>query len=280
MSTVFLADNFFHSADLLYPNHTITANEEATGHEAFRVGTYRRTPGNYWEPTTANSEAWVEVECDKPRQASMLVIDRGHNLGGQTVKLQLSDDDFSSLDTVVDTTVPDQTSQRASLDRDSGARTEEGAWMARFEARAATYWRLLIPAMGSGLTPRVRGLYLGLAWEPDFEVDRPFDEGQRAVQRGETQGPTIWTPAARAAKRKEWSQALRLSSFTEYLEARYHIEDLLMDDVPTWVVPEDRQAERSWLGRVASGTHAFRSEEGWGFKQAQLNLVEQEPELP
>ena len=75
----FLTENFWNLDQ--FAGHTLTAEEETTGNEAWRVGTGRRVGGtirNYWTPTMTNSDTWIECKCDRTRAANMLVIDRSH----------------------------------------------------------------------------------------------------------------------------------------------------------------------------------------------------------
>lgn len=58
-----LVENLFSRTQ--FPLHTVSANEEATNHEAFRVADGRRSPLDYWTPTTANNQAYVYVTSNQ-----------------------------------------------------------------------------------------------------------------------------------------------------------------------------------------------------------------------
>ena len=149
----FLVQNYWN--DVQNPTHIISANEEAAGFEAWRVGAGRRSPGHYWTPTTANQAAWNKTDCGSAKAADMLVIDRVHNLGGvASVKLQKSNDNFSAQTVDVATfTIPTS----ASADNtalSAGVRTPEGAYLLTFASTSERYWRILVPLMGASMSAR------------------------------------------------------------------------------------------------------------------------------
>jgi hypothetical protein len=93
-------------------------------------------------------------------------------------------------ETVVSITLP-AASAPGSLDDTLGVRTEEGAWVKRFSLRAAKYWRWYVPAMGVGLKPQVVGLYLGLAFAPNY-FNRPLDDDGDVLVVTESQSELGW----------------------------------------------------------------------------------------
>src|SRR6185503_7462240 len=101
---VLLAENFFNVVQ--FPSHVIVAEEELAGHEALMVGNGRRHNLNYWTATTNNSDTWIKVTCDRIRAANCIVIDRGHNLAGKTIRLECSNDDFTTTETPINITMP------------------------------------------------------------------------------------------------------------------------------------------------------------------------------
>lgn len=274
---LFCPDNFFNS--VMYTGHTLSANEAATGAEAFRVGTSRRSSRNKWEPTTANNDAWIKVACDRIRTADFIAIDRGHNLDGETVRLEGSNDDFTTKEQIFSITLPSAVHQPAKLDQTPGVKTEEGAWLYRFDARSYKYWRLFIPAMGAGETPKIVGLYLGQSWEPSFLQRLPFTFGARELIYETTVSDTAWVGSSRPAQRFRTDISLRLEDHAEYDLARLHVETRIWRKKPTWYVPDQDRAERSWLGEAPQGTYRFEQAEGWGYMQTTFPLVEYEPAL-
>lgn len=272
----FFAENFFHP--LAFPGHTVSANEEATGQEAFRVGNYRRSAADHWRPTTDNSSAWIKVQCDQQRPADMIAIDRGHNLEGETVTLETSEDDFVSSTTVFSLTVPSSLSADTPLSASAGAYTEEGAWVKSFTSTSATYWRLTVSAMGAGLVPRIVGLWIGASWQPGFHEARPWHPWGRELDYQEVRGPTVWSAASQVSERYSTEVSLRLENRAQYDVARETVEDWTFRGRPTWYVPDQAKAERSWLGTPPPGTHAFEHAQGWGYMQTTFPLVEHQPD--
>src|SRR3990167_11293764 len=92
-SPAYLVQNYF--SDVAFPTHTISAEEEATGYEAWRVADGRRSPADHWKPTTPNSQTWVKFDTGAAGTITqvphIVALDRGHNLaGGADLKFQLS----------------------------------------------------------------------------------------------------------------------------------------------------------------------------------------------
>lgn len=270
---VFLADSLF--SKMQYPSHTIVANEAAAGFEAFRVADGRRSPFDYWTPTTANASANVKVTCDRTRAANVIVLDRGHNLAGRQIKLEASDDDFTTTQTVLDLTMPSASAPGA-LDESLGVRTEEGAWVKRFPARAASYWRLTIPAMGAGLKPKVVGLWLGLSYSPDF-LSRPHapDEDELVVQESESDWG--WIGRGETTPRRTGTILLKLTNLFDYDLARFHLQGLFGRGRPMWIVQDSDVAERAVLAIRPRNRFGFSREPDWFYHQGQIEWTEWEP---
>lgn len=274
---IFCSENFFNTVQ--FTGHTVSASEEPTGNEAFRVGTARRSSRNYATATTANTAWWVKARCDRVRLADFLALDRGHNLDGKQVILQGSNDNFVTKENIVTATLPSSVYAPSDLRILPGTKTEEGAWLFRFDTRAYRDWRLYVPAMGAGLRPRIVGLYVGLSWEPTFLQALPFSFGGRQLSYTEVESDTAWVGASRAAQRFETTIALQLESWQEYDLARLHVETQIWRHRPTWYVADQARAERAWLARAPRGTYRFEQAKGWGFMQTSFPLVEHEPAL-
>ncbi len=157
-----LSENLFSVQQ--FPSHVISATEEPSGNEAQNVADGRRESTS-WTMTTANTDGAVKTACDRVRGANVLIIDRNDNLPGYPIKLQVSQDDFTTTEDAVDITLPSASSPLP-LDNATGVRLEDGSWAILFDFRAAAYWRVFVPQMGAGLKPVITGLYLGLAYEP------------------------------------------------------------------------------------------------------------------
>lgn len=262
-----------------FPGHVITANEEAGGHHAARVGRGVRSSQNYWAPTTANAEAWIQATFDRLRAFDFIAIDR-HNLGGHTVKLRVSSDGFSTYEEIFSAVVPSSTSGGAES-LAYGAVTFDGAYLRRFDVRAGTAVRLVVSAMGADLRPRIPGLYVGLSWQPSSFFDRPLapNAGETLVQPFET--PHGWMGSGQTNRRRSGELTLRLGDFFEYDLAAYHIEGHFARNRPMWVIHDDEQAQESWLAVPRPGSRiGFAYERDWAYPKAvSLQLIEHEPLL-
>ncbi len=279
---LFLADNVFNGGfpGSQYPDHVITAEEEATDHEWWRVSNGRRSPTDYWTSTTANSEnsdTWIKVKCNRARGANMVVIDAGHNLAGETVKIEGSDDNFTTIDTIHNDVMP-SVSSPGNIDNTLGIVTEEGAWLRRFPLRAHLYYRAFIPAMGANLTPEIVGLWLGLAWETEVAWP-PVAENQMELAGQESLSPDLWRGRTGLAIGRTDVMTLKLPSFFAYDQARFHIEGLFAANHPTWILYNTDQADRAVLAGPRLGRIGFRfgSPTDWGYQQIGLDWVEHEP---
>lgn len=273
----FLIENFFNPVQ--FTAHTVTSNEETTGYEDWRVGTARRTDLNYWTPLTANAQAYVQVKCDRSRAADMIAIDRNHNLAGKRIRLRVSDDAFSSYTEVFSLRLPSTPQYAKHLDESPGAYTEEGAWVYKFPLYSGKYWRFLVDAMGAGQKPRIGGLYLGKSFQPDNAPPLPWDDEPRELAFDQIVSPTLWVGANRAGHRKATSVTLRMDDTAEYDEARYHFHGLYWKRRGfAWYVPDDEQAERSWLAYAPPGTHGAPYDGEWPYRTLTVELVEHEPE--
>lgn len=272
---VLLSENFFNSR--LFSDHVVSANAETSGHEAWYVGSARRQRDlNHWTPTTTNAQAWLQVACDRPRAADMIAIDRGHNLGGETVRVQASSNG-SSWTTAAVVTLPSQVYPYARLNQAPGVRTEEGAWLYRFTLHSGKYWRVVFDAMGAGLKPEVVGLYLGLSFRPAFPVVKPFTHGKRELDYEITKSPYAWAGAGTISQRRRAPIHLKLQDRDEYAQARYHIEELALRARPTWVVMDDDEAEKAFLARAEPQTAGFEISGDWSEFQGEFEMPEHEP---
>ena len=269
---VFLSENLFNERQ--FPDHTIDAEEEPTGYEAWRVATGRRSGIHWWEPTTANSDTYIDVTCDRVRAADLLVIDRGHNLANYDFEIRGSQDDFTTYETVLDTTIP-AVSTPGTLD--DGVLTEEGVYIRRVDLRGYKYWRPFIPAMGAGLKPKIVGLYLGLSYSPEH-LDMPLGVDADTMIVAETQSEAGWLGRGSVTQRREDTINLRLSNFTEYDQARYHIQGLYGAGFPMWYIPDDEQADQAMcIVRPAGGSLGFYRRTDYGYAQASFAYLEHEP---
>ena len=274
---VVLVENFF--SGIQYPDHTISAEEEASGHPVERLANGRRSTDDYWTATTTNSSTWVKVQCDRVRAANMLVLDRGHNLAGKTITIECSQDNFTTTHTIKSAiTIPASSSPGAVTDT-SGVLTEEGAWVIQFDLRAALYWRVTIPAMGSGLKPNIVGLWLGLALTLDWP-DLPLDDDADELIVDLTQSDAGWIGNSQAANRRKGGLVLKLNGHAAYDAVRLMLQGHYGMGRPCWLLHDSEQADRALLVRRPSNDQGFRFDTGWGWRQGTLDYIEHEPRWP
>ena len=273
----FGVENFF--SDIQFSGHTISANEEATDHEAFRVGNARRSSTDHWTPTTANIDAWVKTEMDQSRSFDYCAIDRGHNLGGETLKLQKSTDAaFTSPVDVFSVTFPTTVSADSDLDAANGVLTSEGAWIKRFASTSSQYVRIFVSAMGAGLKPVIVNLWVGALWEPGA-LTNPFTDEDDEPIGAESASDTGWIGHGLTVRRRIGELHVQLPSIAAYTAAANAVRDNFNLRRPMWIVHDDDRAERAVLGIRPRGRTGFRFAPGWGYRQADINWLEHEAKV-
>lgn len=266
----------------LYPSHTITAEEEPTGFEAFRVGRSSRDElTNYATATTAASDWWLRVVFDRVRAFNFLAIDRGHNLAGKTVRLKVTSDatDFTgTYQTVHDALLPVY-SAPGHIDDPLGTRTEEGAWVRRTPLYAGKAIELFIPAGGAGFLPKVVGLYVGLSWSPARPNDLPWEDDADTFVTETVDTPALWSGRGELGNRRDVIMGIRLQSPIDYDAARLHVVGIFGRGTPIWFVPNEVEAHHAMMVVRPSGSKlSFRYEEDWwAFRKASVPAEEWEP---
>jgi len=97
--TVFAVENFFNPR--IFPSHTFAASSTASGWDVDFIGTGRRQSSlNRWEASDYNTDAYVQVTCDRVRAFDFLALDRGHNLDGYPIQVRVSSDSFATYETI------------------------------------------------------------------------------------------------------------------------------------------------------------------------------------
>ena len=275
---VMLAENLF--SDDQFTGHTITAESTVTGFEAYRVATGRRSPTEFWKSDTDNQATWIKVTCDKVRAANMVVLDRGHNLKGESFTLECSNDDFTTTETIINAITLPSESTPGDVDEALGVRTEEGAWVKRFGLRAAKYWRVSIPAMGANQRPNIVGLWLGLSWESRV-FDEPWSDEASQTVGTVTVSPSGWE-GGHLAERRTGTIGLRMDNAFEYDQARYHIQGLFAAREPMWLMYDGGQADRTILVTRPPGRLGFEfpSADQWLDRRGSFQWSEHEPLRP
>jgi hypothetical protein len=271
----FLVENFFN--EFQFDGHTLVQTSQETHYESWNVADGRRDVYDYWTPTQYNTEVYIGVECDQAREADMIVIDRVHNLSGETITLKYDEvQAFSSPTTVFTLTVPSTVVTGDDLTATPGVLTEEGAWAFAFTAATKQYWRLYISAMGAGERPYIGGLWLGKSFTPTLYLDLPFEENMNESFREEIVSDTAWIGSTRTAKRRVGTLHLKCAE-NEFVTARYHFDTLFQRPHAMWIVFDQDGAETAVCALPKAGVTGFAQRRGWNWKQASLPWFETEP---
>src|SRR6185312_12357024 len=169
-----LSDNLYENV-VLHPAATVYLNApatEAVGHQIWRVADNLRDMT--WCTTSASNilaQFRTDLGVGQTAAISILVLDRGHNLAGKAISLNVSDDGatFTTLFTVTPLSTP------GGLPTDTnGCLTPEGVWCKTFSPVTHRAFSLDVPA-SSGFAPIVTGLYLGDLYRFPEYLDAPGD---------------------------------------------------------------------------------------------------------
>lgn len=266
-----LVDNFFNQR--IYPNHTLSAAEASA--DAPLVGAGRRTTFDAYNSVTTNLEAWLKSRCGITRAADMAIVDRGHNQGGKTVKVQCSDDDFGVIQDAFNGLTP-STPGTGSLDDALGVRNWEGAWLKRFPLRSAQDWRYDVPALGSGVVATVPGLWIGLSWQPGA-ARLPFAPSISELIVEESQSDQGWTGRGKATPRRTGTLRFMFKSLFDAELALQHLVHY-QKGRPMWIVPDDERAEDAFLAICPTGAIGIEHPEAhWMYPDLSLPYRELDP---
>lgn len=257
LTPCFLVDNLFDGV-VQYPSHTIVAEEEPSGFEAYRFAAGRRD--QYASATTANSDWWIKAIFDRTRAFDCCAL-WVHNLAGEGLRIQCSDDDFATTQTIFDATLP-TTPGAGDVDDALGVLCENGMWLKRFPVRMASAVRLYSVAMGAGLKPQVAGM-LGLSFSLG-QYDKPFAPSDTELVVREETNESGWTGRGPRRLRRHGSIIVKTRSAFEYDQLRYHLEGRYAAGAPMLIVHDDSQAERAVMAqRPAQGRFGFHGVADW-----------------
>lgn len=253
---VFLSDNLF--SPFAYPDVVLTANEEASGHEAEFFSTLRREDS--WSPTTFNNDAWMKATHTQVRGFNTVCL-WVHNLLGEAYKFQISNDDFATTETVIDVTIPLYPGA-GDIDDALGVVTEDFLWIKRVSTRYAKYFRHYVPAMGADLKPELAGM-AGVSYSP-LQYDYPYAPSttEFMVEEQRSQRGVLGRSVPVNLRRGEITMKMR-NDFA-YEEARWHLETLWGRGTPMLIVHNDAQAERAVMAvRTAGSMLGFETDASW-----------------
>lgn len=273
-TSLLLVDNLFSLSQ--YPDHLITATEEAADHEAYHVGNGRRSALDYWIPNTANTDMKVQAAFGRVRAFNCLIIDRGHNLAGKTVNGSYwSSASSVGAPTYMGSTIP-IASGPGSPDDVNGVTTEEGVFIKRFNMVAASNASVDVPAGGASFKPQIVGIYLGLCWTPPTP-DFPWSEDEQDLISVDVQSDTGWIGSPRINNRRQGTLMLRLRDTDNYDQARL-TKGLYDQRNPMWIAYDDQEAQKIVCAIRPQGSTGWRLDRDWTNKRrAEIPWIEHEP---
>lgn len=269
---VLLVDNLFNTR--MYQAHVVSAAENTA--DAPLVGAGRRSIYDAYSSATANLDAWLKARCGVPRYADMVAVERGHNQGGKTVKVQLSNDDFASTPEDVFNSITPSSPGTGSLDDALGVRTWEGAWLKRLPGRAGADWRYFVGAMGAGLKCIVPGLWIGMSWSPGA-ARLPFAPGLAELIVEEQESDQGWTGRGKATVRRQGILRFRFSTLFDAELAEQHLQQYRRGR-PMWVIPDAERADDAFLAimpKTSAGVE--HPADGWMYPRLELPYRELDP---
>ena len=272
------ADNLFNVRQ--YPDHVVSGSTEATGYEAFHVGTNRREAADAWKPTSANISGYVTVTCLVTRGMNFVAIDRESNHAGKTFALRGSSDGFTTYQTIVSLTVASVPG--GSLSGAYGAITSEGAWLKTVTAVGGfDAYRLWSEAMGSGVTQRLTGVWVGTAWQPSGRVvTYPMDDETYDVRYEVTESPSAWAGMGRVAAPRIGTIRLMPNNENDAAMIRWQVLGLYARlGQPAWVCWQKSNAPwRSMLVRCPPGAMRYALDASWPLdRMLEIPYIEVQP---
>lgn len=272
----FLVDNLL--SVVQYPGHTVTGNEELSGHPASSAADGRRDPSDYWSSITPNTDAYLQVVCDRIRGIDMIALDRGHNLAGQTLQLLGSNDGFGTFETICSVVIGSTVG--GSFDDALGCVTEEGAWVKRVSLRAYLAYRVVVKAMGASLTPQVVGCWLGKGFYSasvnDWLFNLPTSAEGDTLQGTEVTSELGYVGRGLQVPRREGTIPIKLVSLFNYDLARYHLQMQFGLGRPMWIWFDDSFPQQVFLAIRPKAGMGFRREPRFFWPQITLPYQEHE----
>lgn len=271
-SPAILVENFYSLRQ--NSSHTLSASENSSN--AVFVGASRRSVYDAYTSATSNLDAWLRALCDRLRTANMVVVDRGHNVAGKTVNVQLSADAFiTNTETAFTGAVP-STTGAGSLDDDFGVLTPEGSWLKRFNPRYSLDWRVFIPAMGASLKPIVTGLWLGQCWTPG-DPWRPHAPQVTELVVQETESDLGWIGRGKSTPRKAGFLHFKFLTLFNAELAAQHLEHIAKGRA-FWIIPDDARADQAFLAVIPKTSIGLVLEQNYFYPSLDLPYIEYDPQ--
>ena len=267
MSAILLVDNL--SSVAQYPLHTVSANEEPAGTEAFRFATLRRE--DHWMSSTANADAWHRTVYNRVRAFDCVCL-WDHNLSGKTYRLQVSDDNFTTTQTVFDGILP-STPGTGDVDDALGVLTEDLMWIKRLSSPVTTSaHRHFVPAMGAGQRPILNGI-VGLSVSVDRSLGEVVDGDDLATE--EQVSEAGYRGRGPLALLRGGAMPTKPSSLFVYEQLRYHLKRFARS--PSLIVYDESRAEQACMAIRPVGHLGLRQGDGYFYQHGDIPFVEHEP---
>lgn len=245
-----LTDNIYENV-VLHPSHLLSNrySTDVPGADIYHVADNLRDMTR-WQPVLTNSNNAVEIDTGVTTSSpSCVVIDRGHNLAGQTVSFQgAADTSFAGAVTGFTSVIP---SSPGGLPSDpNGCVTPDGVWWKTFSPIVGKkVFGTFISAMGVGLAPIITGLYAGAYYRFTEFMDAPaaYDYGtQIKYQRNELSRGAVRVKS-RPMNFDKIAFSVGLES-VDYAGFDAEIRRMLRYNAPCWFAFDDSDA--SGVGQV------------------------------
>jgi hypothetical protein len=269
VSAILCVDNLFDSVEQ-YPAHTVTAEEEPAGLEASRFAAGRRD--QHASATTANSDWWIKSAFDRVRAFDFVCL-WDHNLLGETVRIEASDDDFTTTQAIFDGVLP-TTPGTGDVDDALGVLCEDGLmWLKRFPTRTAVAVRIYSVAMGAGLKPLVNGL-LGLSVSFDRDMGELVDANDllATTERNEAG----YVGMGRRTVFPSGAVPIHHATLDAYEQFRYHLKRYGAS-APAVLIFDEAQAEQALMVQRPDQRLGFRRDRSYFYPFGALPYQVHEP---
>lgn len=279
MRPVILSDNVFNQR--IYPGHLLTASSTASEKSVGALASGRRIRRlGGWAAATPNSEASVTSTFDQLRAFDLLWSDRDHNLASQSLGVRISDDGFTTYQTIGPKTVPSAPTPMSALFDGEIVMTDEGALLWWLDLQVGHAVQVFIPAMGAGLVPELAGLAVGLSFRPARAPQKPDVFGKTNLTHSQSRSESAQDASGELGAYRSQDLVLLMDSWDEYLTALYPLQELFIKRrKPTVVIPDDEQAERAALTMAPPGSMGFEVPEGQFLPEIRIPWEETQPEL-
>jgi hypothetical protein len=275
---VFFPDNLF--SPVHYPDVVLSASSEGMGTEAAMFSTLRRE--DHYSPSVFNTDAWLKARHTQLRAFNTVCL-WAHNLLGKAYRFQVSNDDFGTIETAIDVTIPANPGT-GHIDDALGVVTEDFMWIKRVPTRYAVDFRHFVPAMGADLKPELNGI-AGISYSP-AQYDYPYAPGGTEFIVEEQRSDRGVLGRNPPVNLRRGAITMKMRSDFDYEPARFHLEHRWGGGSPMLIVHNEAQAERAVMAvRTGGSMLEFATDTAWpdggeGRNAGQLTWVEHDPAEP